>query len=108
MEFFVGLIIGISIGFFWGIWRATQSFIERIIERPEEIHEIMDRVKKVSEEEKKNNPEFTLEYITKEEHNGIVYLYDENNVFLAQGSDEMEAWGKIERRFPNRNFTYKK
>ena len=44
MEFLVGIIMGIAIGFLWGVWRATQSFIERIIERPEEIRELMDRV----------------------------------------------------------------
>lgn len=102
MEFIVGLILGITIGFIWGVWRATQSFIERIIERPDEIREIMSKVEKIAEEdriESKEEPANSND-IRAEFHQGVCYLYDHNDRFLAQGATATEAMTNAERRFP--------
>lgn len=96
MEFLTGLIIGISIGFVWGVWRATQSFIERIINQPEEIKEIMRRVQSTAVESTLNTEELTA---FAELHQGVYYLYDDQHRFLAQGTTINEALDQAERRF---------
>lgn len=108
MDFILGLITGIAIGFFWGIWRATQSFIERIIERPEEIREIMQRVEQVSKEEQQESTTTEPKADIKiEKHNDVVYLYDQDDTFLAQGPDITSALTAAQRRFPDRKFYYR-
>jgi hypothetical protein len=112
MDFLLGLLTGIAIGFIWGIWRATQSFIQRIIEQPEEIREIMQRVEKISQDEKKEVSKNTSDDRDKsdvkiEEHKGVVYLYDKNDTFLAQGSNITDALDAAEKRFPGRKFYYR-
>ena len=106
MDFVLGLLTGIAIGFLWGVWRATQSFIQRIIEQPEEIKEIMSRVEKLSKEESDNTqiePANSNE-IRAEFHQGVCYLYDHNDQFLAQGATATEAIRAAELRFPGMKF----
>lgn len=98
----IGLLIGVAIGFVWGVWRATQGFIERIIDHPEEIKELMAKFEQINadaEDEiaKINNPE--QEFKT-EWHNGMCYLYDTDDKFLAQGASMAEAMDHAEKRFP--------
>jgi MFS superfamily sulfate permease-like transporter len=108
MDFLLGILTGIAIGFFWGVWRATQSFIQRIIERPEEIKEIMSRVQQLSKEDNTTTPSIdTSNDIKIEHHQGTVYLYDSNNEFLAQGTDVTAALDAAKQRFPNRKFAYR-
>ncbi len=111
MDFLLGLILGVSIGFLWGIWRATQSFIERIIERPEEIQEIMDRVKKASAEVRieiaQESGKLPANDVKAEFHNGVCYLYDHNDKFLAQGSTVSDAMDAAKKRFPGVDFNYR-
>ncbi len=109
MEFILGIITGIAIGFIWGVWRATQSFIERIIERPEEIREIMARVEKIAQEDKLESKEesATSNEIRAEFHQGVCYLYDHNDKFLAQGATASEAMNNAEKRFPNLKLTFR-
>ncbi len=109
MDFILGLISGIAIGFFWGVWRATQSFIERIVDRPEEIREIMQRVEKISKEQQPDPNKITEQTadVKIEKHDGVVYLYDRDDTFLAQGPDVATALTAAERRFPDRKFYYR-
>jgi hypothetical protein len=112
MEFFIGIIFGVLIGFIWGVWRATQSFIERIIERPDEIREIMRRVQEIDNNEETLNKELQQKKENKsdirvEEHHGVYYLYDKSDKFLAQGPSLTEALDAAEKRFPNRKFYYR-
>jgi hypothetical protein len=109
MEFALGLVTGIALGFIWGIWRATQSFIERIMERPDEIREIMQRVEKISKEAQTESSKTSNQTtdIKIEKHNGMFYLYDYDDTFLAQGSDIAAALTAAERRFPDRKFFYR-
>lgn len=100
MEFLLGLMTGIAIGFIWGVWRATQSFIERIINQPEEIKELMSRVNTaVQKDRDESNPKSSKDYRT-EWHHGQCYLYDANDNFLAQGESIIEAMDRAEKRFP--------
>jgi hypothetical protein len=109
MDFLLGVLTGIAIGFIWGVWRATQGFIQRIIEKPEEIREIMSRVQKISKEELEDakTTTNTQSDVKIEEHQGVVYLYDNNDEFLAQGTSITDALDAAERRFPNRKFYYR-
>jgi hypothetical protein len=109
MDFLLGLLTGIAIGFIWGVWRATQGFIQRIIDKPEEIREIMSRVQRISKEESEDakTTDQAQSDIKIEEHQGVVYLYDTNNEFLAQGADVATALAAAERRFPDRKFSYR-
>jgi hypothetical protein len=109
MDFLLGLLTGIAIGFIWGVWRATQGFIQRIIEKPEEIREIMSRVQKISKEESEDAKTITnvRSDVKIEEHQGVVYLYDNNDEFLAQGTSVTDALDAAEKRFPNRKFYYR-
>lgn len=104
MDFLLGIIIGISIGFLWGVWRATQSFIQRIIESPEEIRELMTKVDTAvkSETEPAVKEEFRTEW-----HQGICYLYDNQDNFMAQGADVIEAMKNAEKRYPKLNLTFR-
>lgn len=106
MEFFIGLLTGIAIGFFWGVWRATQGFIQRIIENPDEIRELMDKVDRTVKEEvsKKQSKE---EVYRTEWHNDVCYLYDSKDNFLAQGSSITEAMDRAEKRFPGLKLTFR-
>lgn len=106
MEFLVGIIMGIAIGFLWGVWRATQSFIERIIERPEEIRELMDRVNQTVKEDTATSQPQEQEYRT-EWHNNVCYLYDSKDNFLAQGSTIVEAMDRAEKRFPGMKLAFR-
>ena len=109
MEFLTGLITGLVIGFLWGVWRATQSFIQRIIEQPEEIREIMERVERVSQDqpEVKANTSKEKNDVQAEFHQGVCYLYDHKGKFLAQGSTVNEAITAAEQRFPGMTFTFR-
>jgi len=110
MEFILGLVTGVALGFMWGVWRATQSFIERIIERPEEIREIMSRIQKLSKEDVLSSDDTSNDNandIRIEHHQGVVYLYDSNDEFLAQGNSISAALAAAEQRFPNRKFAYR-
>ena len=100
----IGLLIGIVIGFFWGVWRTTQGFIERIIDHPEEIKELMvkfEQINRDAEDEiaKINNTDQEYEFKT-EWHNDVCYLYDIKDNFLAQGASVVEAMSHAEKRFP--------
>lgn len=112
MDFLLGILVGVGFGFLWGVWRATQSFIERIIERPEEIREIMARVERAAKEDTEESPsqdpqsEIKQEYRT-EWHQGICYLYDHNDNFMAQGADVIEAMKNAEKRFPKLNLSFR-
>jgi MFS superfamily sulfate permease-like transporter len=108
MDFFLGILFGIAIGFFWGVWRATQSFIQRIVDKPEEIREIMSRVQQLSKEDNITTPSTdTPNDIKIEHHQGVVYLYDNNNEFLAQGNSISDALTVAKQRFPDRKFAYR-
>lgn len=111
MEFIIGLFVGIGIGFFWGVWRATHSFIERIMERPEEIKEIMDRVQRIHQDHERDLARFEqlaqaeeLNTVRAEFINDVCYLYDHNDQFLAQGASATEAIRAAELRFPGMKF----
>lgn len=103
--------MGIAIGFFWGVWRSTQSFIERIIERPEEIQEIMDRVKTASQEVRtemaQESGELPSNEIKAEFHDGVCYLYDHNDKFLAQGPTVTDAIDLAKKRFPELKLNFR-
>lgn len=110
MEFLTGLIIGISIGFVWGVWRATQSFIERIINKPEEIKEIMSRVERLNQEN--NELELTEDRLKSQDVraefiNDVCYLYDHKDNFLAQGANVLEAMDNAEKRFPGLKLNFR-
>lgn len=105
MEFLTGLIIGISIGFVWGVWRATQSFIERIINQPEEIQEIIKRVNQSAETDQSES-QTVVEYTT-EWHNDVCYLYDNKGKFIAQGNSVTEAMERAEKRFPGLKLNFR-
>lgn len=111
MDFIIGLFIGVSLGFFWGVWRATQSFIERIIERPEEIREIMSRVEKIHQESDQEIEQAaksaTTNEVRAEFHQGVCYLYDHNDQFLAQGATASDAMDAAKKRFPDMKFYYR-
>lgn len=109
MEFLTGLIIGISIGFVWGVWRATQSFIERIITKPEEIKEIMHRVAEISETDlsSESEPNQNAQPVRAEFIDNVCYLYDSTDNFLAQGPTVTDAITAAERRFPGVIFTFR-
>jgi len=106
MDFLLGLLTGIAIGFIWGIWRATQSFIQRIIEQPDEIQEIMQRVQNLKSEEIETTVDDKSD-VKIEEHHGVYYLYDKNDKFLAQGTSITDALDTAEKRFPDRKFYYR-
>ncbi len=110
MEFILGLITGLVVGFIWGVWKSTQSFIERIIERPEEIREIMDRVKKINDEsqtETKEEVQSSTNNVRAEFHQGVCYLYDHNDKFLAQGATPSDAIDAAKKRFPDMKFYFR-
>ncbi len=111
MDFIIGLFIGVSLGFFWGVWRATQSFIERIMERPEEIREIMSRVEKIHQESDQEIEQAAISATTNEVraefHQGVCYLYDHNDQFLAQGATASDAMDAAKKRFPDMKFYYR-
>lgn len=106
MDFILGIILGISIGFLWGVWRATQSFIERIIEQPEEIKELMLRVHDAAEKQTASVDADQQQYRT-EWHQGVCYLYDSQDNFMAQGTDVIEAMKNAERRFPGLKLNFR-
>ncbi len=111
MDFIIGLFIGVSLGFFWGVWRATQSFIERIMERPEEIREIMSRVEKIHQESDQEIEQAAISATTNEVraefHQGVCYLYDHNDKFLAQGATPSDAIDAAKKRFPDMKFYFR-
>jgi MFS superfamily sulfate permease-like transporter len=107
MDFLIGIIMGIAIGFFWGIWRATQSFIERIVNEPEEIRELMNRVNKSVKEETDKLKESTEQDYRTEWHDGQCYLYDSKDNFLAQGETIIEAMDRAEKRFPGLKLNFR-
>lgn len=102
MDFVLGLLVGIAIGFLWGVWRATQSFIQRIIEQPEEIRELMTRVNQTVKEETVQESTYRTEW-----HDNVCYLYDNKDNFLAQGNSVIEAMERAEQRFPGLKLNFR-
>lgn len=98
MEFVLGLLTGILVGFIWGVWRTTQSVIERIMERPEEIRDIIQRVEAMRDQGPDRSAE--VQEFKTEWHDDVCYLYDHDDRFLAQGSSVTEAIERAQRRFP--------
>lgn len=111
MEFLIGLLIGISIGFLWGVWRATQGFIERMMENPDEIKDLLKRVEKINndtdKELKKINRDGQNQDVKAEFHDGVCYLYDQDDQFLAQGNTIIEAIDRAEKRFPDLKLNFR-
>lgn len=106
MEFLTGLLLGIALGFIWGVWRATQGFIQRIVENPDDIRELMDRVDRTVKEEVIKKQPKEEEYRT-EWHDDVCYLYDSKDNFLAQGSSVNEAMERAEKRFPGMKLVFR-
>ena len=105
MEFVLGVIVGLAIGFLWGVWRATQSFIERIIERPDDIREIMAKVEQIQrDDEEQATTDQELQPVRAEFINNVCYLYDANDQFLAQGDSATAAIQAAKKRFPDMTF----
>lgn len=101
MDFLSGILVGIGFGFLWGVWRATRSFMERIVEQPEEIREIMDRAQRMQQLERVvSKPSKSTATYRTEYHQGVCYVYDLNDNFMAQGADITEALNKAKIRFP--------
>lgn len=92
------MIIGISIGFVLGVYRATQGFIERIVNQPEEIKQLMARLDSLNKTEEIQSKDdiYKIEW-----HDNICYIYDSNDNFVAQGASEEEAHSKAVKRFPD-------
>jgi hypothetical protein len=118
MEFMLGVAVGIIIGFLWGVWRATQGFIERIMNEPEEIKDLMSRMEKINrdaeqelslleKESKQLNQENNNNHVRAEFHQGVCYLYDHNDNFLAQGSTAIDAIAEAKKRFPEMAFSFR-
>jgi hypothetical protein len=111
MDFILGVLTGIAIGFIWGIWRATQSFIERIMERPEEIRELMTKVEQIHRDADQEIEQLqqteTSNEIRAEFHQGVCYLYDHNDQFLAQGETVTQALTAAEKRYPDMKFSFR-
>ena len=108
MDFLLGIMVGIGIGFLWGVWRATQSMIERMVHSPEEIKDLMEKIDRTVREEHNQSQSATSdqEYRT-EWHQGVCYLYDHNDNFMAQGSDIIEAMKNAEQRFPGLKLNFR-
>lgn len=107
---FIGLLIGLALGFFWGVWRATQGFIERIMNNPDSIQDLMQRVaaiKRDAEQELAQDSELEIHVVTMERHQGVTYLYDRDDQFIAQGATDTEALEQAERRFPGTKFAFR-
>jgi MFS superfamily sulfate permease-like transporter len=108
MEFVLGLLVGILIGFFWGVWRATQSFIERIINNPDDIKDLMIRIDRINQDaEQELATGSTSHEVRAEFYHDQCYLYDHNNQFLAQANSLTEALALAEQRHPDRKFEFR-
>ena len=90
---------------FWlGYNYAKLKFLYRISERPEEMMDILTKIKKINDEEKVGAPPESI-WVQTEEAQGYFYLYDKNtNQFLGQGKTVADALKMASDRFPGKTF----
>lgn len=99
MDIFAFLII-FTFGFFMGWISHARSMFQKMQEDPDSIIAILKKLKNLQIEEKNELNNLGKDNIKLEIHQGVCYLYDKNDTFLAQGATVSEAMDNAEARFP--------
>lgn len=106
MEILLFILIWVA-GFFTGWISHARAMFHRMTQDPETTIEILKKLKQIQiEEESESQPTQSQEYRT-EWHQGVCYLYDHKDNFMAQGADTIEAMKNAEKRYPKLNLTFR-
>lgn len=97
------LVVGVVIGFVWGVWNTTHSMLAKLSEQPELFRGLLDRIESMKEAEQTTGDEQTQPVVV-EWSGQSVYLYDSEGQFLAQANTVSDAMDAAQKRFPNMKF----
>lgn len=102
---FLSIILIFFVGFIMGWFRASKSMLDRMLEKPETMMELLRKYKDAKDEVDSENKLTEGRKIRVERHGEMLYLFaEDNDEFLAQGTSLQEALALVEKRFPNKTF----
>ena len=106
MDIFIVFLIFVF-GYAAGWFRASKHMLERMLEKPELMMQLLKKYKEAKEEETDDAPNFSdVREIEVQKENGAFYLYaKDNGEFLGQGTTLDQALEVVADRFPGQNFT---
>lgn len=91
-------------GYNWGKRVAVLRIITSIARDPEYLGRALDDFRAVRRDVTEQRSE--LSEITVERHGDQIYVYDsEDREFLAQGENLEQALDRVQKRFPERNYS---
>ena len=101
---FLIFVVGYAAGWF----RASKHMLDRMLEKPDTVMELLKKYKVAKEETDAEDDKITSTSVREiEVHNekGAFYLYaKDNGEFLGQGTTLDQALEVVKQRFPGKNF----
>lgn len=106
MDIFLLLIVFFLFGIFIGWTSHARAMMVKMTANPDEIIDLLKRLKQVQNEitEEEDGIKSDVRF---EQHQGVYYLYDSNDKFLAQGASVTEAMTNAEKRFPGLKLNFR-
>lgn len=93
-----------GLGYFTGVMRARHQMSARIVEDPDRILGIINKIKQ--ENEKFNEENFPTEILIEERDSRFFVYNKETSLFLGQGDSIDDAMDTVCKRFPNIVFVH--
>jgi hypothetical protein len=106
MDIFLILLIFLA-GYFLGWLRASKHMLDRMLEKPDTVMQLLEKYKAAKEEAEDDEPTLLdVREIDVQKENNAFYLYaKDNGEFLGQGTTLDQALEVVKARFPGQNFT---
>jgi hypothetical protein len=105
MDIFLILLIFLA-GYFLGWLRASKHMLDRMLEKPDTVMQLLEKYKAAKEEAEDEPTLLDVREIDVQKENNAFYLYaKDNGEFLGQGTTLDQALEVVKARFPGQNFT---
>lgn len=100
------LIIIAGVAFWAGWFFRGIVLLARFSDNPQHFIDILERIKKVNEDMKRETVEDTTgTELSIERHGDVLYAFvKDTNQFIAQGNDLTSVLNEANKRYPNRRF----
>lgn len=94
------------VGYAAGWFRASKHMLDRMLEKPDIMMQLLKKYKEAKEESTDGAPIFSnMREIEVQNENSYFYLYaKDNGEFLGQGATLDQALEVVKQRFPGQNF----
>jgi hypothetical protein len=105
MDIFLIFLIFVF-GYMAGWFRASKHMLDRMLEKPETMVELLKKYQTAKEAENDTETLTDVREIEVQNEKGSFYLYaKDNGEFLGQGTTLDQALEVVRQRFPDQNFS---